>query len=474
MRRTRLSRSSSVYSADCYCRSNFQEASLAQVGQNVQSQGQHHAVHADACSPSQQDFPLSHTFTEARNNECIVKELGLMAPLSYSKPMSQARLYFEPPLTTAQDQSETFEHITSKLYPSQQLGSTLKTCFDELELFYPCIDRRDFYSRLSDLFLLHSTCQARSTQIPVTAENLSLAALTCMLLAIGTYLGSAGPSDTSRLSTTDDYFRQASLSWYSESTMLLDQFDCSKHPNIDLLRLHMMEVIYMTMLDRKGGVFRCMALAVDLAYSLGINNEQTWSSYTVREKEYHRLLWWTLCYMDRRIALDSQRPILLKDPDVDVGDFTEDSFQQYMEDASYDKYQTGTHANPVRLSWPSPCKPPENYFDWLLFCMRWSKVVAQIWDTTFALKAFQATVDSIAMADMLLMDIHRTLPPSLGWNVEYLPRSIITGEVDRACRLKVIVFEVRTLFARSKLSTMNAKKSIRPQLCYVCRSGLLG
>ena len=451
--------------------------SLPQIEQNEEAHRQDYVMQADIYSSPQQEFPAADTLAEVGSDKTLDQRLDLRAPavtLTCSEPTLQFHLHPEYSLIFNPEEQKIPEYVTSKLCPSQQLDTTLLHCFEELELFYPCIDRRDFYNRLSDLFLLHSTCQGKSTRIPVLAEHLTLAALTCMLLAIGTYLGSGGPSDSNRLSPKDDYFRQASLLWYAESTMLLSKFDCSEHPNMDLLRFQMLEVVYMTMLDRKGGVSRSLALAVDLAYSLRLNNEQTWSSYTIREREYRRLLWWTLCYMDRRVALSFHRPLLLRHSNFDVGDFTELSFEQYMQDGVFDTDRNPSGLGIVRLSWHLPSMPPENYCDWLLFSMRWSKVVAQVWDTTLSFKATQTAANSIKTADALLIEIEKTLPLSLRWNAEDLPSSIMPGDMDRACRFKVIVFEVRTCDPQPTLIVVNTKKTMRPRTCYECRSGSLG
>lgn len=429
-------------------RPNFQAASFSHVEQNEPSyvQDYEHTVQSDIYHLPEQHLSLE----SALANECSDANLDQQpdiipsaSPTMFSEPVLQSQ--FRPELCLFPNSEETNfpGYVTSKLFPNQQLGTTLLLCFEELELFYPCVDRVDFYNRLTNLFLLKSTCQGKSSRLPKDAEHLSLAALTCMLLAIGTYLGASGPSNSEPLSSPEDCFREASLLWYAESVMLLSKFESSEHPNMDLLRYHILEIIYMTMLDRKGGMSRSLALAVDLAYSLGVHDEQRWSLYTTREKEYRRLLWWTLVYMDRRIALSFQRPLLLRLADFHVGDFTEISFGQYMQDGISDDDQQPSGMGIVRLSLPLPSKPPSNYSDWLLFIMRWCKVVAQVWDVTMSLNDTQAAADSIETADTSLTEIQKALPVSLRWNTGYLPNSIKAGEMDRACRFKVIVFEVR-------------------------------
>lgn len=197
------------------------------------------------------------------------------------------------------------------------------------------------------------------------------------------------------------------------------------------------------MLGKRGGMSRSLALAVDLAYSLEINDERTWPSCMIREREYRRILWWTLVYMDCRVALNTQRPLLLRHTGFHVGDFTDISFGQYMQDVEFDSCQITSGLEALRLPWPLPAKPPGNYCDWLLFNMRWCKVVARVWDSKSSPMSIQRTAESIETVDTSLASIQRTLPPSLKWNAGYLPSSIKAGDIDRACRFKIIVFEVR-------------------------------
>lgn len=360
-----------------------------------------------------------------------------------SQSFPQSYLCAEPQPSSDSRGTDAPEYVSSKLFPNQQLGAILRLCFEELELFYPCVDRIDFYNRLSDLFLLHSVCQGTATRIPADASHLSLAALSCMLLAIGTYLGADGPLKPDRPSQIDDYFRQTSLLWYKESTNLLSHFDGAEYPNLDLLRYYMLEIIYMNMLGRRGGMSRSLALAVDLAYSLELHEERTWSLCTPREREYRRILWWTLVYLDARIALNFQRPLLLHHSDYHVGDFTDTSFDYYMQDADTNSAQAVGRWDTLRLPWTLPAIPPEDYSDWLLFSVHWSKLVARIWHGKSSLRATHHAAESIETVDASLAAIQIALPPSLQWNTGHLPTSITAGAMDRACRFRLLVFEVR-------------------------------
>jgi hypothetical protein len=342
-----------------------------------------------------------------------------------------------PPLA----QSSLHETFITKLFPSEHLGAALLLGFEELELYYPCVDRLEFYSRLSELFILQSSCHAGSTRVESTPECIALAALTCVLAAIGTFLGPDPCSSTGEAASTKDERRQKSLIWYEESTRLVGKFEVYEQPNIDILRYYIMTTIYMSMLERKSGVSRSHALAVDMAHSLNIHDEQKWPSCSPREREFRRLIWCTLVYIDCRIALNFQRPLLLSLPYAKVGPFTDISVLHYMDKEIEGE---GRHdcSKTMGLAWPLPVRVPDNFHLWLLFLMQWGDLVTRVWYPGLPSQAEAQAVSSISTVDDSLAEIQDSLAPSLRWAEESLPDAIKTRHLDRECRLKVLVYEV--------------------------------
>lgn len=344
-------------------------------------------------------------------------------------------------LPTVQAQKNEIGYILSELSPKRQLGSTLKYCFDELEVFYPCIDRVDFYQRLSALFLFHCTCEGRFTKIPLEARHTSLAALTCMLLAAGTYLG--GASNAEQNVDSDDNLLQEAMAWHAESRKLLSTFSRIEQPDLDVLRYHLLEVIFMTMLGRRGSASQSRTIAVELAYSLGLNDDRTWAIYTPRAQEYRRLAWWTLYFLDRRVALVYNRPIMIRTADFVVGDFTPFSIEQYTNDASSDASLL-LQSTGLQLNWDRPARLPQDFSGWLIFCLRWSKTVTAVWNKIFAVNASQSEMlQAIEGVDALLEACQQDSSLVFECTSDGLPNSIPPGEMERACRRKVLVVEVR-------------------------------
>ena len=68
-------------------------------------------------------------------------------------------------------------------------------------------------------------------------------------------------------------------------------------------RFHLLETIFNTMLEKNSAMSVSKAVAVELAFALELNNETAWADLTQREREYRRLLWWTVYIIDRRISI---------------------------------------------------------------------------------------------------------------------------------------------------------------------------
>ncbi len=341
------------------------------------------------------------------------------------------------------EEVSTVPFTISILYPGSKLGLLLKYWFDELEMFFPCIDRKDFYVRLFALFGESRTYEDKSSHIPLRPDKLSLAALTCGMAAIATYMGGAASLHESLHG--DDYYAGASMEWNQESRRLLAQIPSwREHPDLDILRLHLLEVVYLTVLENKGEMSMAMAVAVDIAYSLKINNERLWACRDAREREYLRLVWWTVYYMDRVAALKVGRPILIRQSNFAVESFSPASRRHYLDNgANLAPSDPTVEGVPAYLRWPLPSRLPDEWLGYLSFMVQWSEIVTSIWDDDFDVRASnRPTSLTVAKADVLLMKLQCSLPFNLLWDSSQLPSRIQSHKMDCTLRLRWVIFLV--------------------------------
>lgn len=360
-----------------------------------------------------------------------------------------------------------FRYTFSRLCPNQKMSSLLRCWFDELETYYPCIDRVDFYHRLSDLFVAHCECYDGTTRIPKQPQHIYLAALACGMMSLAAYFGDN--LEPSQQHHEDEQCVAVSVSWYLESRKLLECIQQSPYePNLDLLRLQIVYVLYMTIHADPHGMCRSMTVAVDLAFALKLNDESTWISLSAREKEYRRLIWWTVYNMDRRVAIRFGRSILIHNTSFDVDDFSSDS--QAIYENSNPASSTAANNQSLNLQWEAPSALSSEWFDYLLFVTRWSKLVSQVWDKVLSLKALrQPDSAMLAEADERLIQLQQNLPNTLFWNSKQLPHSIGQGRLDRMLRLQLISFEMINCL-RLVLRTRSVKSQLQQPFFRVERS----
>lgn len=370
--------------------------------------------------------------------------------LSRSEGCLESAAVFERDMPASDPATEVLE---SCLYPNQELGKLLQCYFNELETYYPCFDRSAYYQRLSQLFIENRTCKNGTTFIPKRPEYLSLAALTCGMACLGAYLGGA-----TQTWMPDDYFTTEAWKWHRESHRLLAQMPLWREkPNLDLLRFHLLEVVYMIILQRQGETARLMAIAVDLAFALKLHNEEAWLGLGTHEREYNRMLWWTICFMDRRVALPNGRPILIRAADFAVGLPNPESRLEWMSETSPEVLVSESNDQAILLQWPKPSFRSQVWFSYVLFAAKWSSLVARIWDKFFILQPVlddDAVVEHIAMTDVLLLQLRNELPASLLWDPVQFPSLVELGDVDRNFRMRLIILEaINTLRIRIRKST---------------------
>jgi hypothetical protein len=333
------------------------------------------------------------------------------------------------------------DFIQTKLQPSKRLGLLLKYCFDELEIYYPCIDRADFYARLSTLFARKCSYRDGLAAIPIIPEDLALAALTCLILALATYM--SGQSTLEELVHAMDDCAAAAWQWHRESRRLLAEFSWDTDPPLDMVRYHLLETIFHTMLEKSRAQSVSKAMAVELAFALELNNENSWRHLSRREREYRRLLWWMVYIVDRRISIRTCRPYLIQDCEFAVGEFSADSRICYLSDTASVLHGRHSDAAFDVYEWPLPEDPAEDWFAYLQFKIGWSKIAARVWNNCCSLRSSRAVdLGEINAIDRLLLTLERSLSPSLLWNQHALLDLVQAGKTDRYLRLRLIIFEV--------------------------------
>lgn len=86
-----------------------------------------------------------------------------------------------------------------------------------------------------------------------------------------------------------------------------------------VLQTVVLMVVYLFRLDAHGSAEKIMALAISHAHHIGLHRERVVSAMPAFQSEMARRLWWCIYLLDRRLAIETGRPFLIQDINVDVG-----------------------------------------------------------------------------------------------------------------------------------------------------------
>ncbi|PWY83405.1 hypothetical protein BO70DRAFT_24965 [Aspergillus heteromorphus CBS 117.55] len=104
------------------------------------------------------------------------------------------------------------------------------------------------------------------------------------------------------------------------SDLLGDVLDCfGNHSDpIQILQTLNLMIIYLFRLDLSGKAEKLLALAISHAHQIGLHRSKVVERMAPYDSEVSRRIWWCLYVMDRRLAIETGRPFVIQDINVDT------------------------------------------------------------------------------------------------------------------------------------------------------------
>ncbi|OQU95826.1 Fungal specific transcription factor domain-containing protein [Cladophialophora immunda] len=316
--------------------------------------------------------------------------------------------------------------IKTFISSSTRLNYLLKLFFDEYHFLYPCIDEESFEVQLQCLFEHYSPDQDCLLLSDGDPEMLVFAAMTCKVLAIAEHIEADGHSSTDAHPPERIVRGEA---WNRESIRLLGLCSRTADKLMDTVRLFMLETLYMLMKENFRKASQALCRAVELSFSMGLNDESTWASCSGEEARSRRILWWTIYFFDRRMAYRLGRPYMIRDSEVSVADFTADI--RAIESARIRLPVAGTATTSLDGHW----------IHYLQFNVGWGRLFAKAWDSLYSLASPRAgSIEEIEIMEALLSKLKRTLPPEMKWKDPIGSSGTETDVPDRMVRMRLVIY----------------------------------
>ncbi|KAJ5663072.1 hypothetical protein N7507_003803, partial [Penicillium longicatenatum] len=151
---------------------------------------------------------------------------------------------------------------------------------------------------------------------------------------------------------------------------------------IFVLQTVLLMVVYLFRIDAHGPAEKVLALSISHAHHLGLHRNRVVESMASFESEMSRRLWWCLYLLDRRLAIETGRPFLIQDVNVDVG------YPRNVDDEWLTRSQSTPEEHNTDESITEPEMAPVPY---LIAMANYSKVVGKVWEALYGAATSETT-----------------------------------------------------------------------------------
>jgi hypothetical protein len=268
----------------------------------------------------------------------------------------QKHLRLSSGLTRRAPQSSGYNRIFPLELPHpRRLHYLLGVYFGEMDSFFPLLDRKSTEARLFGALqtLGYSDC---NVIIDVDTAHYPVIALLCSLLVLG-------ECQDPEIKGCDD--SRPGWTLYQRGRRLIQHCGSSRMIDMDIIRYHTLSALYMLDSELLQSASYAISTAVQLAMVARLNDQGLWGDCTPEERQARQRLWWTIYFLDRRIAQRNGTPYIIRDTETAVDEF----------EVLRDPKRAGKTKESLAEAYA------QNYFQSLV---DFGKLWAQIWDNFYA------------------------------------------------------------------------------------------
>lgn len=286
-----------------------------------------------------------------------------------------------------------------------QVQELLRVFFHEFECYFPCLHRMSMSKRLSELFTSFKYSKT-NVKMSVGMQHYKTTAILFSALAFA----------SSFVASPDTAEWRPGWNYYIQGKELMHHFELCDEADLDLVTYHVISAAFLLHAETLRSACYHVVQGFQASLSIGLNNKSQWHDLPF-ELSSRRNLWWVLYFLDKRITQKSGVAYFIRESEVAVDDFREDTTTD-----------TGAASRA-----------------WLQGLITHSKSWTYIWDNFFAPSALKSgNWDEIQMADARIVIMHQSDYSQLHWVPETIDRCKEGGETEWQIRRRLIVYLVST------------------------------
>ena len=195
-------------------------------------------------------------------------------------------------------------------------------------------------------------------------------------------------------------------------------------------------VVYLFRLDAHGSAEKILALAVSHAHHIGLHRERVVAVMSPFQGEMARRLWWCIYLLDRRLAIETGRPFLIQDVNVDVG-LPRNVSDEWL--TAHKMAQTATNVDPATKETSVP---------YLIAMTNYSRVIGKVWEALYGATTSEATpspllneyLEHLTTQSQRGLEKEFTLDPYQ--EDEYNPQGLVWWQVKQHLMMRIVSLPV--------------------------------
>ena len=306
------------------------------------------------------------------------------------------------------------------------LQHLLDVYFRDFDCYFPFLQREDTESRIYTL-IRRLGYSSYNRMLLVANQDLALIALTCVMLAMAECLDSEhGACDTDS---------RPGWPMYLQGFRAVQRFFFTKDIDLDVVRTQCLIAAYLMHSEILRAASHAISVVLQLANDIKLNDQRAWSTETPEDVVSRQLLWWTIFFLDRRIAQKASLPYHIRDTEFYVDDFKSISFNQQPDNSSVEPLPTSSeHKQHLSL---------QTVKDYVQVLINLARLWGHVWDTFFAIGVTRKTDwMEVEIMDTQILNARRQLPSGLTWDTDKMTDYALNGEPEPQLRRRLHLYTV--------------------------------
>lgn len=330
------------------------------------------------------------------------------------KPRMQSRQLSKSQMLVELPDPPTLQHL-------------LDVYFRDFDCYFPFLERQDTEARIYGL-IRRLGYSSYNRMLLVGNQDLSLIAMTCIMLAMAECLDSEhGACDSDSV--------RPGWSMYLQGFKAIQRFFFTKDVDLDVARTQCLIAAYLMHSEILRAASQAISVALQLAIDIKLNDQRNWSTASPDEVLSKQLLWWTIFFLDRRIAQKASLPYHIRDTEFCVEDFKSTGQNCQAESGDVDDLRASTQQEKTSSL--------HGVKDYVQVLINLARLWGQVWDKFFAIGVTRKTDwMEVEIMDTQILNVRRQLPANMTWEPDKMAEYTLNGEPEPQLRRRLHIYTV--------------------------------